>query len=135
VSVIVDTSVWSLSFRRNRAVAPEASALAELLERDDALLVGPVRQEILSGIREAERFRKLRDTLRQWPDYPLTTNHFEAAAESYNACRAEGVQGSDVDFLLCAVSLLDGFPIFATDGDFELYARHLPITLFRTDSP
>lgn len=128
---VVDTAVWSLAFRRRRAVAPQVSVLAALIDNDDAILLGPVRQEVLSGIREAEQFRQLRDTLRQWPDYPLTSAHFEVAAESYNTCRGHGVQGSDADFLLCAVSQLDRLPIFTTDQDFDLYAKHLPIKLYK----
>lgn len=130
MSVIVDTSVWSLAFRRTPADSAEAAVLAHLLEEDEALLLGAVRQEVLSGIRDAGRFRALRDTLRNLPDYPLTVAHYEVAAESFNACRAHGIRGSDADFLLCAVSVLDRLSIFTTDKDFSGYAKHLPINLF-----
>lgn len=134
MSVIVDTSVWSLAFRRRRATAPEAAVLATLLAEDDAILLGAVRQEVLSGIPDAADFRMLRDRLRDLPDYPLSVGHYEVAAESFNTCRSRGVQGSDTDFLLCAVSLLDRLPLFTTDRDFELFARHLAITLYEPSS-
>ena len=73
----------------------------------------------------------MRAELRTLPEYPLTAAHHEVAAESFNTCRAAGVQGADVDFLICAVSLLDRLPIFTTDRDFGRYAAHLPITLYR----
>lgn len=133
MNVIVDTSVWSLAFRRRRATAPEAAALATLLADDDAILLGAVRQEVLSGIPAAADFRGLRDRLRGLPDYPLGTSHYEVAAESFNMCRSRGVQGSDTDFLLCAVSLLDRLPVFTTDRDFERFSHHVPITLHRLD--
>ena len=60
----------------------------------------------------------LRQQLRKQPDYPLTIEHFEVAAEAYNLCREKGVQGSNVDFLICAASQLDRLPIFTTDKDF-----------------
>jgi predicted nucleic acid-binding protein len=130
VKVIVDTSIWSLAFRRQKAAAPEAATLAALLRDDDALLLGIVRQELLAGVRDTERFRLLRDQLRKLPDYPLVTEHYEMAAEASNTCRAKGIQGSNVDFLLCAVSQLDRLPIFTTDKDFHHFAKHLPILLF-----
>ena len=128
--MIVDTSVWSLALRRRTAEAPEAAALAALLRDDDARLLGVVRQELLTGIRETARFEVLRNTLRKWPDHPVITGHFELAAEAANTCRSHGIQGSNVDYLICAVAMRDGASIFTTDADFERYAVHLPITLF-----
>ena len=60
----------------------------------------------------------------------LTREHYEVAAEASNTCMSKGVQGSNVDFLVCAVSQLDRLPIFTTDQDFSLFAKHLPIKLF-----
>jgi predicted nucleic acid-binding protein len=130
VKTIVDTSVWSLAFRRHKATAPEVVALEALLRDDDALLPGVVRQELLSGVRDPERFRLLRDQLRKLPDYALLTEHYEIAAEGFNTCRSNGLQGSNTDFLLCAISQLDRLPIFTTDGDFRHFAKYLPITLY-----
>lgn len=104
--------------------------LAGLLRKDRVVLIGAVRQETLSGIREPDDFRQLRDRLRKTPDYPLSLEHYEAAAEAYNVCRRNGIQGSQTDFLVCAVAQLDRLAIFTTDNDFQQYARHLPITLY-----
>lgn len=130
MNVLVDTSVWSLALRRKTAAGPEVAALAALLRNDDAALLGVIRQEVLMGVSDPARFTLLRDTLRKWPDYPLAVEHYEVAAAGWNTCRSNGIQGSNADLLLCAVSQLDRLPIFTTDGDFDLYARHLPITLF-----
>ena len=64
--VLVDTPVWSLALRRKREdLNPQeqhlTQALAELIREGRAQLPGMVRMELLSGIREPERFRKLRD--------------------------------------------------------------------------
>ncbi len=50
------------------------------------------------------------------------------AAHYYNLCRRHGVQGTATDLLLCAVAVRHGLRIFTTDADFDLYAKHLPIT-------
>ena len=128
--VIVDTSVWSIALRHQRPNSPLADALAMLLRSDSAVLLGVVRLELLSGISDRERFAALRDQLRQIPDYALTTEHYEVAAESFTICRSKGIQGSHVDFLLCAVSQLDRLPIMTTDNDFEIYKQELPITFW-----
>lgn len=104
MSVIVDTPVWSLALRRaNSARNAEAEELARLIREGRALLLGPVRQELLSGIRSKDQFKTLRAALRPFPELRLQRADYEEAAECHNRCRARGVQGSNTDFLLCAV--------------------------------
>jgi predicted nucleic acid-binding protein len=69
--------------------------------------------------------------LRSFPDLPLETVDHERAAEHFNLCRRQGVQGSNTDFLLCAVAERHNLAILTTDGDFESFSRHLPISLHR----
>jgi predicted nucleic acid-binding protein len=92
-------------------------------------VIGPIRQELLSGLRTVEMFGKVRDRLRDFPDELLTTADFEQAAESHNRCRQSGVSGSAVDFLICAAALRRGLAVFTTDGDFAHYARVLGVRL------
>jgi predicted nucleic acid-binding protein len=127
--VLVDTPIWSLLFRRSRGYGPEVDRLRELIEQGQAILIGPVRQEVLSGIRGADQFIRVRDALRAFADHPITVPHFERAAEFYNTCRTRGIQGSNTDFLICALADLDQLHIFTTDKDFSFFARYLPIRL------
>lgn len=94
-----------------------------------AELLGVIRQELLSGIRDSTQFEKLRGRLRAFPDLPVTTADHERAAEFFNLCRAQGIQGSNTDFLICAVAERQQIPILTTDDDFGLFAKHLPIVL------
>jgi hypothetical protein len=131
VNVLVDTSVWSLALRRRDASSGEAAELGELIWEQRVRMIGPVRQELLSGIRDVERFRLLREHLRAFPDIPLETDDYERAAEFLNTCRAKGIQGSNTDFLLCAVSERRDLALFTTDADFEQYTRHIPLRLHK----
>jgi hypothetical protein len=136
MKVLVDTCVWSMALRRGEASGGrEVSELIELVKELRVQLIGPVRQEILSGIKSHAHFMTLRDHLRPFPDIELTTGHFESAAEFYNLCRGKGVQGSNTDFLICAVAVRHKMPIFTTDADFTLFQQYLPIKLHspRTD--
>src|SRR6266567_6693381 len=130
MKVLVDTSVWSLALRRNPpADGPEVSELIELIREARVQMIGPVRQEILSGIKNHAQFQKLRNHLRPFPDLELTPRDYETAAEFFNLCRGKGIQGSNTDFLICAIAARHKTPIFTTDGDFSLFQPHLPITL------
>lgn len=132
--VLVDTTVWSLALRRHRRQLshPERAAafvLRELLSRGLALLIGPVRQEVLSGIRDDSTFEAVRQHLRWINEVMLTADDFEGAARCFNRCQDAGVAGSGTDMLICAVAIRLDIPIWTTDADFVNYSRHLPIRL------
>ena len=134
MKVLVDTSVWSLTLRRPVAKrsADEnrtAERLTELVEDGRAAIIGPIRQEVLTGIRAAEAYRKLRSTLRAFEDEPLETDDFELAAEFANTCLAAGIAPAAVDLLICAVARRRAWMICSTDRDFTRYAGLLGLSL------
>jgi predicted nucleic acid-binding protein len=131
MKVLVDTSIWSVALRRRRKVDNDAvvSRLSALIDDGVVAIIGPIRQELLSGIREPAQFERLRDHLRAFPDTQLTIEDYEQAAAFYNDCRTKGVQGSNTDFLICAAAVRNDFAIFTADDDFLRYAELLPIAL------
>lgn len=130
MNVLVDTSVWSLALRRATVQhSPVVTELRELIREGRVEIVGAIRQELLSGVREPSQFESLRAHLRAFPDLVLGASDFELAAECCNRCRAAGVQGSHTDFLLCAVAMSRGLAILTTDGDFTAFARVLGLHL------
>lgn len=134
--VLVDTPIWSLAMRRRKEVLSTKdrvleNELAALVQTRRAHLIGPVRQELLSGLREEAAFLRLRDLLRPFPEPALIPEDYELAAEYSNRCSASGIAGSPTDFLICAVAARRDWQVFTTDRDFIGYARHLPITLYR----
>ncbi|MHB8791014.1 MAG: type II toxin-antitoxin system VapC family toxin [Desulfobulbaceae bacterium] len=128
----MDTSVWSLALRRERPVDEDwVRELTELIQEQRVVMIGPVRQELLSGIRDPVQFRTLREHLHAFPDLPLATADFEYAAELFNLCRGKGVQGSNTDFLIVAVAVQHNLAILTTDKDFLLFAQHMPLRLLK----
>jgi predicted nucleic acid-binding protein len=135
MKVLVDTPVWSLALRRKAGdLAANERRIVDLLRQvvDDgrAQLIGSVRQELLSGLREEAQFRRLRDYLRDFPDTIVATEDYEEAARASNECRKAGVATTPVDMLICAVGMHRGWQIFSTDRDFTHYGQVLPIQLF-----
>ncbi len=130
MKVIVDTSVWSLALRRGKqsASAP-AQELRNLIHDHRVQMIGPVRQEILSGIRSESQFKKLKKHLQSFPDFPILTDDYINAAMYFNRCRSKGIQGSNTDFLICAVAVRNKFSIYTTDKDFELFSKQIQIDL------
>ena len=95
-----------------------------------AVLIGAIRQELLCGIKTQSQFEALRDSLVAFEDVALSSQDYASAAQAFNTCRANGVQGSNMDFLICAVSIHHRLPIFSRDGDFLMYQRWLPIHIY-----
>jgi len=127
---LVDTCIWSEVLRRKNPNPVISEHLAKMLRNLQAVLIGPVRQEILSGISDETKFMKLKELLSYLPDIPITTPEYELAARYSNLCRRKGIQGSAVDFLICAVAVRNDFTIYTVDRDFEHYKTVLPIRLW-----
>jgi predicted nucleic acid-binding protein len=135
VNVLVDTPVWSLALRRkagdlNARERVLTGSLAELIREGRVQMMGAIRQELLSGIREAEKFIKLRNYLRAFGEPGIEVADYEEAAHMHNLCRARGVSGSAIDFMICAVAQRREWHILTTDRDFERYARVLGLRLY-----
>jgi len=132
MKVLVDSPIWSLALRR--MARPENASLtaelASLIDDGRIAMIGPIRQEVLSGIRESAQFDRLRSRLSGFPDTAILADDYDEAASFYNRCREKGIQGSNTDFLICAVAARHEFPIFTLDDDFSHFAKVLPIVLY-----
>jgi len=131
MKVVVDTSVWSLALRRSVNVRhPSVTVFRELIEDGRVVLIGAIRQEILSGIKHQQQYTRLKTELRAFPDLILDTKDYEVAAEFCNVCRRRGIQGANTDYLICSVANRRQYQILSTDEDFKLFAEYLPVKLF-----
>jgi predicted nucleic acid-binding protein len=132
MKVIVDTSIWSLALRRGKQeISKPVQELRQIIHGHRVQMIGPIRQEILSGIRNTSQFKKLRKHLEGFPDLPIFTEDSVRAAQFFNQCRSKGIQGSNTDFLICAVAARNKFSIFTLDKDFEMFLKHIPIVLHK----
>lgn len=129
--VLVDTCVWSQSLKHKAPNIELANKLKDLINDGRIAMIGPIRQELLSGISDTRQFEKLKEKLSFYEDIFLKTEYFVKAAEFNNICRNNGIQGSTTDFLICAVAHLENLFIFTVDNDFENYKKYLPIKLFK----
>ena len=132
MKILVDTSVWSAALRRgDQSRNPCADELRILIQDQRVQMIGPFRQEILSGIRSESQFNNLKRHLDSFPDLPIITEDYVEAARYINLCRLKGIQGSNTDFLICSVSVRNELLIYTTDKNFLLFAKHIPIHLHK----
>jgi len=131
VNVLVDTSVWSLAFRRDTPPdTPEMKTLLRCLERQDILFTtGIILQELLQGFRGPKQRERL---IEQFFNLPLIvpdiTDHI-AAAELQTTCRQKGVQVGTIDALLAQLVMVNKLELLTSDRDFTLISRHLPLRI------
>ena len=131
MKVLVDTPIWSYALRTsNKEHQKEIDQLKSLIKDQRALIIGPIRQEILSGYSDLRKSKKLKEKLSFFENTPIHDTDYESAAELCNHCRKKGVQGSHIDFLICAVAKRIDVPIFTNDKDFSSYQKVISIKLF-----
>ncbi|MEN8772256.1 MAG: PIN domain-containing protein [Akkermansiaceae bacterium] len=132
MGVIVDTSVWSLALqRRNPVNAPETEALTELIETGKAIMIGPVRQEILSGVRYTVQFDRLRSALSAFPDELLESSDFVEAARICNKCLDSGIVIGNTACLIAAIAIAREMEILTIDPEFEKLSSVVQIPLYQ----
>lgn len=128
--VLVDSNIWSDAFRKSGKQSAGVATLRELVVKGEVIMIGPIRQETLSGIKGSRHFNKIRDALRAFPSQRITEPIYETAAAFYNLCRSKGIQGSHTDFLICACAVEWKATILTRDKDFQRFAKYLPIELY-----
>lgn len=134
MKVLVDTPIWSYALRsQDKKYQPEIDALTSLIRDQRAIIIGPIRQEILSGYSDLRKYRIIKDKLSYFENTPIIDTDYELAAEFSNKCRKKGIQGSHIDFLICAVANRIDIPIFTNDNDFKHYQKVIPIKLHKIE--
>jgi len=131
MKVLVDTCIWSYALRHKNPDLDIEIKLKEIIKDGRLTIIGPIRQEILSGISNKTQFESLKEHLSPFEDMPLSSNHFIKAAEFSNICMKKGIQGSNIDFLICSVAYIENLEIYTKDLDFKNYKEYLPIELFK----
>src|SRR5205809_1130285 len=128
MTVLVDTSVWSLALRRKRRdLNPREIAivhhLRDIMIADQVVLIPLIRQEVLSGIASKTIFTTIQSQLAGVPVLLTPTAVCDLAAEFYNTCQSKGIAAEAIDMTICAAAHSYGTPIFTTDPDFSRYLR------------
>ena len=132
MTLLVDTSVWSLAFRRDgEADEPHVRALQGALTGGDSIVTtGLILQELLQGF-AGPRARK--DIIERFSALPLLTpdrSDYIDAAELRNLCRRSGVQLGTIDALLAQLCIRHQLILLTTDNDFALAARHSDLSIW-----
>lgn len=133
MKVLVDTPIWSLAFRKKTADDADNISirnLVDLIHDGRIAIIGSIRQEVLSGISDKNKFYELKNKMSAFSDYNIQTKDYEFAAECSNECRKNGIQGSHTDFLICSVALKNNWEIFTEDADFYEYKKYIPIRMY-----
>jgi hypothetical protein len=126
MKILVDTSIWSLALRKKTLTIDEEKIVEEfkeLIYELRVIIIGPILQELLSGISDLKKFENLRKQLSSFEDIELSRKDYEKAAEISNICRKKGIQGSHTDFLISSFAVNNKVKIFTTDKDFNHYQK------------
>jgi predicted nucleic acid-binding protein len=126
VTLLVDTSVWSLALRRDaRAEGAEVQALRTALAGNQSVVTtGLILQELLQGFSGPRARREIIEKFSALPLIPPDRQDHIEAAELRNRCRRAGVQVGTIDALLIQLCARHDLVMLTTDRDFRLATRH-----------
>jgi predicted nucleic acid-binding protein len=133
LSVFVDTSVWSLAFRRDTPQsAGEVRALIAAIEKGETILTtGLVLQELLQGFTGPKARTQILDRFSAIPLLVPDRDDHVRAAEVRNRCRRGGVEVGTIDALLAQLCIRHDLTMLTTDIDFRRIADHFPLRVWQ----
>ena len=132
MTLLVDTSVWSLAMRRDGSTdSHEVVALREALDGGDSVVTtGLVLQELLQGFTGPKAKDAIIERFGALPLIQPDRQDHVAAAEIRNTCRRAGVQIGTIDALLIQLCGRYELTLLSSDGDFANAAPHIPFKLW-----
>jgi predicted nucleic acid-binding protein len=136
LSFLIDTCVWSLAFRRDRAATePAVVRLREAIAHQEALYTtGLVLQELLQGFTGPKARESIINRFSALPVIVPSRGDHIAAAEIRNLCRRNGVQIGTIDALIMQLCIRYDLVLLTTDRDFFFAAQHCPVRLWREEA-
>jgi predicted nucleic acid-binding protein len=135
--IFVDTSVWSVAFRRKQESANIhiINQLKTLIEKDESLIVpGIVFQELLSGLKEEAQFNRMYQLITGFTILVANESHHKLAAQIANNCRKNGVATSTSDCLIAAMTISYNAQLLTTDKDFGYMANYCDLKIYSIET-
>ena len=132
MALFVDTSVWSLAFRRDGDMnCPEVVRLRQALNNGELLVTtGLIVQELLQGFSGPRQRDIILSHFSAIPlIWPSLLDHV-AAADLRNLCRRKGIQCGTIDALIAQLCIRIDVDILTSDKDFNHIARHTPLKVW-----
>ncbi len=132
MTLLVDTSVWSLALRRDaNATEPEVDALKKALGGSNVVVTtGLVLQELLQGFAGPKARTQIVESFASLPLIQPDREDHIAAADLRNICRKAGVQVGTVDALIAQLCIRHDLTLLSTDKDFAHAAQHCKLKLW-----
>ena len=125
--ILIDTSAW-VEFLRDTGSA--TSDRVDALLDDEIATCHPIRMEVLAGARDEQHLGDLRGLLARGSLIPTEPTDYEEAAALYRTCRRSGETVRKlIDCLIAATAIRSAIPILHSDNDFDVLARHTPLSI------
>jgi predicted nucleic acid-binding protein len=137
MALLVDTSVWSLAYRRDAPPdIPEVKVLRRALTGGDSVVTtGMILLELLRGFAPPKAQQTIREAFDVLEFIEPHRDDYLGAADVGHACRRSGVRLSSVDALIAQLAIAGDHTVLTTDRDFHHAARHVALRVWRPPQP
>lgn len=136
MTLLVDTSVWSLALRRDaEATEPEVHQLKDaLLGSQVVVTTGLILQELLQGFLGPKAQSQIVERFAALPLLQPDRDDHIGAAALRNTCRQAGIQLGTIDALLAQLCIRHDLTLLTTDKDFTHAAKRCPLRVWSAKS-
>jgi predicted nucleic acid-binding protein len=132
LNIFVDTSVWSLAFRRDAPGGPFVDELTRALNaREGIFVTGLIVQEILQGVSGPRQRDQILSRLASFPFLTPDWDDHVGAADIFNRCRRSGIQIESIDALFAQLCVRYDLTMLTADKDFNQIAKHAKLSVWK----
>ena len=131
MSLLVDTSVWSLALRRDvPEPVKEDGLLVDAIDSGVEIYAsGIILQELLQGFTTPKAHDSIVERFAAFPMLVPDTKDYIDTANIRNRCRQKGVLIDTIDALIAQLSLRFELSLLTTDKDFQHMSKVVGISL------
>lgn len=133
MALLVDTSVWSLAYRRDVPPdLPEVMALRRALVGGDTVVsTGMILLELLRGFVPTTAQQVIETAFESIELIEPDRDDYLDAAGIAHTCRRAGVHLGSVDALIARLAIAGGHTLLTTDKDFHHAAHHVDLQVWQ----
>ena len=133
--IIVDTSVWSLAFRRRSWPDDQMPSVVKLLrrltrEKEHLGVPGVVLQELLSGVKDPAQEERIKVLMEGYPLLLAIKEHHIEGANISNICRKSGISAATIDCLIASQCIMLNSLLLTLDDDFKRISECCGLRLY-----
>ena len=129
MKILVDTSYWSIVFRRKHPDENEMARFNDIIENEELYVTGIIIQELLSHITNDSLYNKIENIISGIGYIEPEIEDYLLASKLCNSLKSHGVSASTIDLLISSIAIRRNMHLLSKDNDYLHISKYSKLKL------